>query len=579
MLNNIGGSVKSGHVLAIMGPSGAGKTTLLNMLTCENTGGMPVGNVTLNGNPLTAKYYRDHCAYVRQTDSLWPFMTTYEHVQLAVKMYASEGTNIREQTEFLINSMGLLSCMDTRAKKLSGGQRRRLSLAMAMAKSPEVLFLDEPTSGLDAAAAASIMSFLKVFAAQRNIAILCTIHQPSAAVFAGFDDTLILAEGRLAYFGPANKLKKHLNDIGHPINDGNPAEKMLELVNRDFTEDADVDSVLNAPGGMGLTVGRLEKKAMPTIARRKAGFVSQLATLSKKMVVQHSREPLQSTGRMLLLIMVSIVYAVNYLESNNLKQEFIFPRLSFLMWTVGFAPMFAITSVYSTYHDFHTIRREIKDGMYSPLAYIIAHTLVQIPIIALLALCILVPGVYGINRVPWESFGVVFILTFVTIWAFESLGESAAVIFSHTNVMVALLCFLSVYFMSFFYNGIMLRLADCPWPFKMFIYVSMHRWMIPGLTHAVFMATNYSGTAPCAVGPMCPQGFYCPESGAIQCYGQVGDQILTTMKKAYSIIDPNPDYNLIFGLLFGFVLLNKLSYIFWFTHKCTGAKLPVPPED
>ena len=145
--------------------------------------------------------------------------------------------------------------------------------------------------------------------------------------------------------------------------------------------------------------------------------------------MQHSREPLQSTGRMLLLIMVSIVYAVNYLESNNLKQEFIFPRLSFLMWTVGFAPMFAITSVYSTYHDFHTIRREIKDGMYSPIAYIIAHTLVQIPIIALLALCILVPGVYGINRVPWESFGVVFILTFVTIWAFESLGESAAVIF------------------------------------------------------------------------------------------------------------------------------------------------------
>ena len=84
-----------------------------------------------------------------------------------------------------------------------------------------------------------------------------------------------------------------------------------------------------------------------------------------------------------------------------------------------------------------------------------------------------------------------------------------------------------------------------PWPFKMFIYVSMHRWMIPGLTHAVFMATNYSGTAPCAVGPMYPQGFYCPESGAIQCYGQVGDQILTTMKKAYSIIDPNPDYSLI----------------------------------
>ena len=89
---------------------------------------------------------------------------------------------------------------------LSSGQRRRLSLAIALTKQPSMIFLDEPTSGLDSAAAAKIMHFLKVTAKQTNIPILCTIHQPSASVYEGFDDVLVLAAGRVAYFGAAAQM-------------------------------------------------------------------------------------------------------------------------------------------------------------------------------------------------------------------------------------------------------------------------------------------------------------------------------------------------------------------------------------
>ena len=188
LLKNICASVSSGHVLTIMGPSGAGKTTLLNVLTCEDAGGKPVGDVTLNSNPLSAKTYEQHCAYVRQTDSLWPFMTAREHITMAVTFYARADQQVSEEVNQLIKSLGLGSCQNTRVGGstmskggLSGGQKRRLSLAMAMAKNPSILFLDEPTSGLDAAAAASIMHFLTVFAAKKNVAVLCTIHQREQA--------------------------------------------------------------------------------------------------------------------------------------------------------------------------------------------------------------------------------------------------------------------------------------------------------------------------------------------------------------------------------------------------------------
>ena len=66
-----------------MGPSGAGKTTLLNMLTLEAHGGHATGEISINGRPLTPRLFASHCAYQRQTDSLWDFLTCREHVAIA----------------------------------------------------------------------------------------------------------------------------------------------------------------------------------------------------------------------------------------------------------------------------------------------------------------------------------------------------------------------------------------------------------------------------------------------------------------------------------------------------------------
>ena len=109
----------------------------------------------------------------------------------------------------LLRLMGLESCADTKVgnaffQGLSGGQKKRLSIAVALLSSPLVLFLDEPTSGLDSASASGIMSFLRELASTASIMIVCTIHQPSSTVFNSFDKVLLLARGQTAYLGSAD---------------------------------------------------------------------------------------------------------------------------------------------------------------------------------------------------------------------------------------------------------------------------------------------------------------------------------------------------------------------------------------
>jgi ABC-type multidrug transport system ATPase subunit len=249
----ITGEVTHGSGLAIMGPSGAGKTTLLNMLTLEKKGGVPRGKIELNGQPFTRALYNKNCAYVQQEDSLWASFSSRDHLRYAFDLCQPHlsASEKKAAIDKLIDAVGLTEAQHTKAgnafvRGLSSGLQRRLSIAIALAKNPHVLFLDEPTSGIDSASAASMMTFLKEIATTEKLAIACTIHQPSASVFAGFDKTLILSDGRVAFSGLASDLGPYLASLGRPLPlAANPAEFVLDLVNKDFTDKAAVYRILD----------------------------------------------------------------------------------------------------------------------------------------------------------------------------------------------------------------------------------------------------------------------------------------------------------------------------------------------
>ena len=124
-----------------MGPSGAGKTTLISSLTLDALYGKATGSVTLNGVPLTDAMFQQHCYVVKQHDNHWPYLTCRETLQYAAQLYQTPADELEARVNGIMHKMGLEVCADTRNASLSGGQRRRLSIGLALLKRPTVLFL------------------------------------------------------------------------------------------------------------------------------------------------------------------------------------------------------------------------------------------------------------------------------------------------------------------------------------------------------------------------------------------------------------------------------------------------------
>ena len=345
LLKGISANVEAGHVLAILGPSGAGKTTLLNMLTLEKKGGAPSGILKLNGHPFTLDMYKKNCAYVQQNDALWACLNARDHLQYAYALFQPDLAKAARDAAIddILDTLGLTDSQTIKAgnqffRGLSGGLKRRLSIGVALAKQPLVLYLDEPTTGVDSASAAMIMTFLKQIASKREIAVLCTIHQPPASVFNGFDNALILASGRIAYFGAAKEMSTYFAALGKTPPPGvNMAEYALDLVNRDFASPASVDAILDAwvlsPQGSAATEA-IAVTALPAPPRR-AGFCSQVATLTHRAFFVAMREPIQYTGRMVVIVFTIAFFSILFLTSRKLVQDQVQIRAFYLIFALS----------------------------------------------------------------------------------------------------------------------------------------------------------------------------------------------------------------------------------------------------
>lgn len=209
-MHNLSFNLHNGELLAIMGGSGTGKTTLLSIL---NGSLRPQeGTITINGHDIAEPAAKDLIGFVPQDDLLIEELTVYQNLWFTAKLCFAgmSDEEIDRRVMKTLKDLGLDAAKDLKVgsainKYISGGQRKRLNIALELIREPAVLFLDEPTSGLSSADTEKVINLLKE-QTYKNKLIIVNIHQPSSDVYKLFDRLWLLDKG------------------GYPVFDGNPIE-------------------------------------------------------------------------------------------------------------------------------------------------------------------------------------------------------------------------------------------------------------------------------------------------------------------------------------------------------------------
>lgn len=192
----------SGRLVAVTGPSGCGKTTLLEMLAGRNIQG-DIGSVTINGVVMQPRQLRRHIGYVPQQDVLSATLTVRETLEFsaAMRLGALSAQQRAGRVNWALSQLQLERVASSRIgdmsnRGLSGGEKRRVAVAVELLVLPSVLVLDEATTGLDAASALCLGRLLRSLATQGRL-LLCSLHQPRPELVAVFHETIELPSGGL----------------------------------------------------------------------------------------------------------------------------------------------------------------------------------------------------------------------------------------------------------------------------------------------------------------------------------------------------------------------------------------------
>ncbi|XP_013114016.2 ATP-binding cassette sub-family G member 1 [Stomoxys calcitrans] len=236
ILNGISGKFHSGELTAIIGPSGSGKTTLLNLLAGYRIH-TTSGTVSINDNNSSTKELRKVSRYVLQDDDFSPYFTVMETMMFAslFKLDSSYSKEERRNViETILDTFHLKSLANTMLSKASGGERKRISIALELIDKPAVLLLDEPITGLDEVSGMQCLRLMKQFA-NCGHTIICSLHCPSARMIEVFNKVYALSNGECVYQGTVANIVPFLKELNlHCPLTYNPLDFIIDVSTKSY---------------------------------------------------------------------------------------------------------------------------------------------------------------------------------------------------------------------------------------------------------------------------------------------------------------------------------------------------------
>jgi len=539
ILQDVRGKARPGELLALMGPSGAGKTTLLNCLSGRNT--KFTGEVMLNGKPWSSSLRRVS-AYIQQDDVLPAHLTPLEHLTIMAKLRMDRKVTDEERAAVVqeaIDVMGLRKCADTPIglpgleRGISGGERKRVSVACEILMDPSIIFCDEPTSGLDSFMAEQVINQLKTLACNptRPRTIIATIHQPSSQAFALFDRLLLLAGGKMAYLGPNSGAIPYFERFGEHCKCPeyvNPADFFLSLLspqqNAETVEQicesyVPFDDLPELAAAPGVEVSKtFDHPTSPEVifadeevefkSAYPSAWYTQIAVLCKRSLIIKRRNPQESRAQIMQALFFALIIGCLYFQLDNNQKtvqdvnglHFII-MMQTLMQQVG--PTIQVFA-----GDMPLYMRENRAGMYSMTALFFSRMLVDAPAQLFLS-SIFGTVVYWMANLPNDAntyFGFIAVLVLHSLCG-SSFGYLIGCVAPTKEVAQMLMPVVIMPQMLF--AGFMVNLETIPEVLRWIKFLSFFRYSYEGLMTNVW--SNWG-----AIG--CSQAANCPYS--------TGDQVL-----------------------------------------------------
>ncbi|XP_024944674.1 ATP-binding cassette sub-family G member 4 isoform X2 [Cephus cinctus] len=496
-----------------MGPSGAGKSTLLDILSGYRITGVQ-GDVYVNGRIRDLNSFRRSSAYITQDDRLQPLLTVLENMKVAADLKLKSSTPEREKRytiEKILSTLNLYEHMKTRTERLSGGQKKRLSIALELVNNPTVMFLDEPTTGLDSSSCTQVVKLLRVLARQGRT-IVCTIHQPSASLFQLFDQVYVLSKGECLYQGATKHLIPYLESVKLPCPMyHNPADYVIELACGEYGEDKIGVLVTGTQNGRNLqwfdkdhvlldpkTVkAKHPLKDSPKYDKNSSLQVTsqmhQIKILLGRGFIKTKRDSTLTYLRIMANIFTGLMLGCVFLYAggdgsrvvanyNLLFAILIHHMMSTMMLTILTFPA-----------EMNILQKEHFNRWYSLKAYYVSITMIDIPVCIFCCLLFSVI-IYVMSNQPLEiiRFSMFFTISLLICFVAQSFGLMIGAVFNVVNGTF-LGPTISVPIMMFAGFGVTLK--DLPSYLKWGTYISYLRYGLEGYVGAIY---GYNRTTlPC----------------------------------------------------------------------------------
>ncbi|KAK4492628.1 hypothetical protein RD792_003446 [Penstemon davidsonii] len=435
ILKGITGIVLPSEMLVMLGPSGSGKTTLLTALG-GRLGGHLAGNITYNNKPFS-NAMKSNTGFVAQDDVLHPHLTVTETLVYTALLRLPK-TLTKEQksqhAEAVITQLGLSRCKDSiigggLLKGISGGERKRVSIAQEMMINPSLLFLDEPTSGLDSTTSQRIVFTLWELA-NGGRTIVMTIHQPSSRLYYMFHKVLLLSEGNPLYFGKGSNALDYFSSVGFvPSVAMNPADFLLDLANGISFDDSCEDEIAikqtlvcsykeNLSESVKSEVGSDHNQVHDSIDHDKklkrwsSTWCQQFDVLFRRGLKERRHESF-SVLKIAQVLLVAILCGLLWWQSDTSRH--LQDQLGFLFFYCGFWVTYPVfLGIFTFSQDRAMLRKERASGMYHLSSYFMAMTLGDLPMDLVLptVFFIITYWMVGLNPTPGSFFSGLFVLLY-----------------------------------------------------------------------------------------------------------------------------------------------------------------------